>query len=101
MFKEMVEAMSDEEVKRCMTILVDGSIVLGITRNMQQNSISVTFRIIGYDPARTFSVELLPDEAHGLDDDVLLRPDGEYLYEQYMVAKGYSELWKGNMFLQE
>ena len=99
MFKEMVEAMSDEEVKRCMAILVDGSIVLCINRNMQQNSIFATFRIVGYDPARIFSVELLPDEVHGLDGDVLLRPDGEYLYEQYMIAKGNSEYWKGNMFV--
>ncbi len=99
MFKEMVEAMSDEEVKRCMVIIVDGSIVLDIARNMQQNSIMVTFRVVGYDPTRIFTVELLPYEVHGLDRDVLLRPDDEYLYQQYMVAKGYSELWKGNMFL--
>lgn len=99
MFKEMVEAMSDEEVKRCMTILVDGSIVLSITRNMQQNSITVIFRIVGYDRNREFRAVLLPDEIHGLDEDVRLRADGKYLYEQYMIAKGYSEYWKGNMFV--
>ena len=29
-----------------------------------------------------------------------LRPDGEYFYRQYLVAKGYSEFWKGNMFVE-
>lgn len=99
MFKEMAEVMSDEEVKRCMTIIVDGSIVLSITRNTQQNSITVTFRIVGYDKDREFKVVLLPDSFQGLGSDVRLRLDGEYLYQQYMIAKGYSEYWKGNMFV--
>lgn len=30
-----------------------------------------------------------------------LRPDAVYLYRQYLVAKGYSELWNGNFFANE
>lgn len=100
-FKEMAEVMTDDEVKRCMAILVDNSIVLSINRDVKQNSINVTFRVVGYDRDKKFQVVLLPDSIQGLDKSVKLRPDGEYIYEQFMIAKGYSEYWKGNMFSGE
>lgn len=35
MFKEMAEAMTDDEVRRCMAILIEGSIVLPINRDVK------------------------------------------------------------------
>lgn len=95
--------MTDDEVKRCMAILVDSSIVLSISRDIKHNAINVKFRVAGYDRSKEFQVDLLPDSFEWviLDKDVKLRPDGEYIYKQFMIAKGYSEYWKGNMFSGE
>ena len=41
MFKEMARYMPDEEVKRCMAILVENSIVLNIERDIIQNEIEI------------------------------------------------------------
>ena len=30
-----------------------------------------------------------------------LRHEARYLYMQYLVARGYSDYWKGNMFVEE
>lgn len=101
MFKEMAAVMPDKEVERCMAILVEGSVVLDIKRDIIQNAIDVTFRVIGDAFQREYSLALLPDSVQEISEGVELRIDGEYLYMQYMVAKGYSEYWKSNMFVDE
>lgn len=65
MSKEMAKTMTDDEVKRCMAILVEDSIVLSISRDIDHNSINVKFRVAGYDRNR----------------ELKLRIDCEYLYE--------------------
>ena len=57
-FKEMASVMTDAEVKRCMTILIENSVVLDIHRNATSNEISVDYRVIG---RKTYSIILLPD----------------------------------------
>lgn len=99
-FKEMASVMTDAEVKRCMTILIENSVVLDIHRNATSNEISVDYRVIG-DDRKTYSIILLPDGVQDIESPAQLRTDGEYLYEQYLVAKGYSIYWKGNMFVEE
>lgn len=103
MFKEMAEIMTDDEVKRCMAILIEDSIVLSISRDTEHNAVNVKFRVMGYDRSKEFQVDLFPDSFEWivLDKDVKLRADCEYIYEQFMIAKGYSEYWKGNMFVGE
>ena len=39
MFKEMAAAMPDREIERCMSILVEGSVILSIKRDVIQNAI--------------------------------------------------------------
>ena len=99
MFREMAKEMSVIEVERCMSILVDGSIVLDIKRDVIQNAIDVTFRVVGDAEQKEYKLSLLPDSAEEISDGVDLRPDGVHLYMQYMVAKGYSTLWLSNMFV--
>lgn len=101
MFKEMAKEMRDGEVKRCMTILVEGSVVLSIKRDVIQNAIDVTFRVIGDINQKEYSLSLLPISAEEISEGVDLRMDGQYLYTQFLVAKGYSQYWNGNMFAEE
>lgn len=101
MFKEMAAVMSDSEVQRCMDILIEGSVIIEINRDYIQNAIDVTFRIIGDVTQQPYSMSLLSDSVQDIPKGIPLRIDGEYLYIQYLVAKGYSEYWKGNMFVNE
>ena len=39
MFKEMAAAMPDREIERCMSILVEGSVILSIKLDVIQNAI--------------------------------------------------------------
>ena len=72
-FKEMAREMSDAEVERCMSILIE----------------------------ERYTLTLMSDEVQDMENIDNLRPNGEYFYRQYLVAKGYSEFWKGNMFVEE
>lgn len=46
-YKEMAKVMTDEEVKTCMAILIEDSVILDIERNTIQNYIRVKYRLIG------------------------------------------------------
>lgn len=100
-FKEMAREMSDVEVERCMSILIEDSVVLGINRDIKGNTIEVIYRVIGDDRKERYILTLMSDEVQDMENIDNLRPNGEYFYRQYLVAKGYSEFWKGNMFVEE
>lgn len=99
MFREMAKYMTDEEVKRCIAILIEDAIVQSIKRNEIQNIIKVTFRLVGDARQADYHLTLMPDSIQDVSNGISLRVDGEYLYIQYLIAKGYSEYWKGNMFI--
>ena len=99
-FKEMASVMPDAEVKRCKAILIENSVVLDIQRNTTSNEIVVNYRFMD-DDRKTYSITLLPDGVQDIEVPSHLRMDGEHLYEQYLVAKGYSIYWKGNMFVEK
>lgn len=99
-FKEMAREMSDAEVERWMSILIEDSVVLGINRDIKGNTIEVIYRVIGDNRKEQYTLTLMSDEVQDMGNIDNLRPDGEYFYRQYLVAKGYSEFWKGNMFVE-
>lgn len=101
MYREMAVEMTDEEVRKCMAILIEGSAVLKIVRYDVQNFIDVTFKVYGDNRKEQYMISLLPDSPEGIPKGIELRIDGTYLYSQYMIAKGYSEYWKGNIFVEE
>lgn len=43
---------------------------------------------------------LLADSIADIEYPDQLRTDAEFIYRQYLVAHGYSDLWKGNMFVE-
>lgn len=95
----MAKEMTDEEIVRCMAILIEDSRILTIERDIIQNVIEVQFEMMGDSKQKTYTLSLLSDSVQDISDGVSFRVDGEYLYIQYLVAKGYSEYWKGNMFI--
>lgn len=99
MFKRMAKEMTDKEVRICMSLLFDGSIIKKIERYERQNAIAVEFEMMNYENQTTYSVNLLPDCVEQLSEGVNLKPEGEYMYRQFTIARGYSEYWKDNIFL--
>ena len=100
-FKLLAHEMLDAEVSRCMSILIENSVVDYIERDYKNNTIKVTYHVIGDNRALSYSLTLMSDEVEDAIPSDNLRPDAVYLYRQYLVAKGYSELWNGNFFANE
>lgn len=98
-FKQMAQEMTDREIKLCMSLLFDGSMIDTIERKNIENSIRVSFSLMHDVKQKKYNVNLLPDEVNDLSDSVRVKPDGEYMYQQFMIAKGYSEYWKDNIFI--
>lgn len=101
MYREMAVEMTEREIRTCMSILFEGSVILEIRRNTIQNFIDITFKLMGDTKEETYRVSLLSDSIDGLSDGVRLRGDGLYIYEQFMIAKGYSDYWKDNIFISQ
>lgn len=99
MFKVMAAEMTDAEIKVCMSLLFDGSIIEKIKRNTRENSITIEFMLMNYEEKRMYNVSLLPDCIEQLSDGVRVKQDGLYHYQQFTIAKGYSEYWKDNIFV--
>ena len=101
MFKQLAEVMKDTEIKRCMSILVEASCITATVRNVEENSIEVEFVVMGDREKKVHKIVLLSDSVVELTDGIPFRHEGKYLYKQYLIAKGYSEYWKGNFFVDE
>lgn len=99
-FREMAREMSDEEVQCCMSILIEDSIVQDIRRNLIHNTIEVEYRVLGDPRKESYTLSLLSDSVEDVEYRDQLRVDADFLYQQYLVAKGYSVYWKGNMFAE-
>ena len=99
MFKVMTAEMTDKDVRVCMSLLFDGSIIVDIKRNIRENSLTVEFQLMNYEENRIYRVNLLPDCIEQLSDGVRIKQDGLYHYQQFMIAKRYSEYWKDNIFV--
>ena len=97
-FRKM-EEMSDAEVQLCMSIIIEDSIILEIRRISESNYIEVDYEVIGDNRRDIYTIALLGDSIEDVEYLDQLRPDAEYLYRQYLVAHGDSDLWKGNMFV--
>ena len=91
--------LTDAEIKVCMSLLFDGSIIEKIKRNIRENSITVEFMLMNCEEKRMYDVSLLPDCIEQLSDGVRVKQDGLYHYQQFTIAKGYSKYWKDNIFV--
>ena len=63
-YKEMAKVMTDEEVKTCMAILIEDSVILDIERNTIQNYIRVKYRLIGDHSKGIYWISLLFVPSH-------------------------------------
>ena len=67
-YKEMAKVMTDEEVKTCMAILVEDSVILDIERNTIQNYIRVKYRLIGDHSKGIYWISLLSNSIEDVEE---------------------------------
>lgn len=95
MYRKM-EEMSDTEVCICVSLLLDDARVIEIYRDKVQNAIDVVIACSGREENERIFVSLLPNDANS--EKIAILEDRKELYIKYLVANGYSEYWKDNIF---
>lgn len=104
-FRNMAEEMTTKEVKLLFDIIEPYSCFLRYKR--ESDYIRVFYRRVNDKEDAEHRLDLLPDEVYYVSDSK--ESDEEpsqdvnrmYRYRQFMVAKGYSELWKDNPYIKK
>ncbi len=105
-FKAMAETMNDKEAALVLHLVEPFSRVGKIIRNYESNSINVHYSILREQNKMQHQINFLPDDIYLVPDDDLLDEirieEGEvlYKYRQFMIAKGYSEMWLNNPYVE-
>ena len=92
--------MTDKEVRICMSLLFNGALIQTIQKDIYANAVNVRFKLMSDIDNREYSVDLLLDCIEQLSEGVKVKPDGLYMYQQFTIAKSYSEYWTDNIFVQ-
>lgn len=93
-----MEKMKYREIKNVLATINEEAILLAVKKHKKSNFISISYQVISYG-SKIFHADLLPDEFQLHDAENCVKADGCWKYQQYMVAKGYSQLLLGNPFL--
>lgn len=102
-FRLMSEDMTEDEIRTAFQIVLPFGKMLDYERHPQTNYISVHYVMPEEKPV-VHEMELLPDDVYfqcKKTGKERLLEDGEklYQYRQFMVARGYSELWLSNPYI--
>lgn len=104
-FRNMAKEMTSKEVKLLFDIIEPYSHFLRYRR--ESDYIRVFYRRINDDASVEHRLDLLPDDVHYVsdskesDEEPSQDVNGMYRYRQFMVARGYSELWKDNPYTRK
>lgn len=104
-FKVMAEEMSDAEVTLVLNIIYPYATVKEIVRNKKSNSIQVRYIFSGESDHVQRWIDFLPDDIYLLTNDTVPKEiyigegNNLYQYRQFMIAKGYSEIWLDNPYV--
>lgn len=103
-FREMCKEMTQKEIEFVLRIVYPYSHLADFNRILKQNFIKVSFELS--DKYNLYHVDFLPDDIYVYDRKDNDSSDGEpiksgdilYDYQQFMIAKGYSEIWLNNPY---
>ena len=106
-FKEMATHMTEQEINLVLKIVYPYANLVRFRREKAANFITVYFQDSFSSKLR--QVDLLPDDIYIYDCEDSTSLDGEpldegeilYKYKQFMIAKGYSEIWVSNPYAYE
>lgn len=101
-FKMMAETMSNREVELILHLIYPYSKVVEIIRDYSSNAIDVKYENDGV----VHKISFLPDDVYLLSDDeppketIMKECEQLYQYRQFMIARGYSEIWLNNPYVK-
>lgn len=104
-FRVMAKEMSDAEVILVLKIIHPYVTVKEILRNKKSNSIEVHYSFPDEPDHIVRRIDFLPDDIYFLSNDSIPKEiyigEGNklYQYRQFMIAKGYSEFWLDNPYV--
>lgn len=105
-FRAMADMMSDTEVALVLRLVCPFSRVEQIDRNISSNSIKVQYSLLKESYSKWHEIDFLPDDIYlisdgeSLEDNPMEEGDVLYKYRQFMTAKGYSEIWLNNPYIE-
>lgn len=105
-FRAMAEAMSDKEVTLILRLVEPFGNVEKVIRNYDSNSLNVHYSLLREKHKKIHQLNFLPDDIYLISDndssDETRMEEGEalYKYRQFMIAKGYSEMWLNNPYIE-
>ena len=101
-YRKMAIEMTDTEIQTLIQLIYENVEVTHYKRYKEENFIRVYFKYPSTPENQEMEVDFLPDDIY-INDTLPFNEHGNqmFLYRQYMVAKGYSDYWKGNMFISE
>lgn len=105
-FRIMAETMSDAEVAFVFHLVYPYGKLGKVERDRSGNAINVCYSLPEEPDNVVHRIDFLPDDIYLISDDELPEeiPVEEceilYQYRQFMVAKGYSELWLNNPYVE-
>lgn len=102
-YKMMAKYIQENEIKLLLSFVYPDAELRNFTRKSAHNYVEVYYE--EFENKQIRKVDFLPDDIYVYTEDASI--DGEpigngdvlHKYLQLMVAKGYSELWKGNPYL--
>jgi len=104
----LISYITFQEASEIVSMLVEGSSITRIEQIEKLNYVNVFFKII--DEGLDYDEEIIPDDN---EYKIALFPDSVqdssfyidcnkmWEYRQFTIAKGFSELWKGNLYTDQ
>ena len=96
-FRRM-EELTRGEIAHLLQIICPYAELLYLEKKSEPNYIKVYYRMPFDRTNKERCVEFLPDEVI-LEDEKEASPEQMYDYEQFMIARGFSEYWRGNPYI--
>lgn len=104
-YKEMARYMTEEEIGIVLKIIYPYANIVRFERMTDQNFIRVSF--ILFSETGCSQVDFLPDDIYVypfqnpplLDGEPIKNVNILFQYEQFMVARGYGEIWLNNPYI--
>lgn len=101
-FRRMCDEMSSNEIEMILRIIFPEATLIGYEKEIKANSILVKY-ILPYQ-SEVNKIEFLPDAVYGFqknDNEYLISGDKAFQYQNFTIARGYSEHWLNNGYIHE
>lgn len=104
-FRRISEDISESEIKMVLEMIFESSVrLVRYERRIEYNYVEVFFKLLSDDFVHR--IDLLPDNVYNMDggnghDEEFQDGNINWEYMKFAVARGYSELWVNNRYMEK